>query len=342
MIEVDLDAIQNNVSILKDRAGCGFMAVVKADAYGHGAVRVAEAAIEAGADWLGVANIAEGCVLRGAGIGEPILVFSEPEPTAKNITLMSYADLTPVVYTQEFIQLFAEHSSTGAEVHLKVDTGMHRVGSSPSEALDLAVSIREKGLKLEGVMTHLTCAETDMKETMMQLHRFDEVYGQITRQETMGHVLNTWGVLNNYPGSRYDMVRCGLGMYGLVGAEFGLKPALSLKSKISYVRWLPQHSYVGYNKSYKMKNSGYVGVVPVGYADGVPVSCSGEAWVAAEELMLPILAVFMDMMIVGLGRNPFSVGAEVELVGKEIKASDWCNWTGRNEYEVVCALGRCR
>lgn len=337
-INIDLGAIRSNTSILKQRAETtDFLAVLKADGYGHGAVEVANASIEGGATWLGVATIQEGMHLRGNGIEIPILLLSEPEANLEDVSNVISADLTPVVYTKEFISLFGERSSR-AEVHLKIDTGMHRVGCHPEDAINIAAHINNQGLFLGGVMTHLSSAQTSVKETSNQVQRFDKVFSQIAKQTTLAHVLNTWGVLN-FPNTKYDMVRCGIGMYGLVGHEFGLKPALSFNSYLSHIHWLPEGSGVGYAPQWVSQQTGYVGVVPVGYADGIPVLAAGRAWVKIGGRRYPIVSVTMDMLMVDLGRTVLETGTEVELISESVSVKDWQDWLNISSYEVLCGLG---
>lgn len=349
LIDVDLDAVKENTALLKKRAGCSdFMAVVKADGYGAGAVDIASAAIAGGATWLGVARINEGSKLRGAGFENPILVLSEPEPIKENITWMVYGDLTPTVYTSEFIEEFANRSSMGARVHLKINTGMNRVGCELSEIDGLITLIKTSGLILEGVLTHLSSANTSVTTTFKQINKFDAAMDNINLwydYEVMSHVFNTAGVLYFHSDRSYDMVRCGLGLLGLVGQEFGLKQAINLESRLASVRWLSAGSGVGYGGAYKMRQDGYIGVIPVGYADGVPRSLAGVGWVVIGMLKFPIVAVTMDMIMVDLGRYVQPVGSPVELLGTCIPVSDWKRWlepVGYNEYEIACNLGRRR
>lgn len=333
MIEIDTDNIKENIRILKERARVrGFMAVVKADGYGHGAVEVSRAAVEGGATWLGVATVEEGIELTAEGINREILVLSEPPLHKSYVEELEYFDLTPVVYSVPFINMLPE----GMEVHLKVDTGMHRIGIAPSEVAGFVSYIKQRKLKLTGLMTHFAAAERDPIGTVAQIDEFNKVVTAIGMNGVLVHASNTYGVL--YQQAGYDMVRCGLGMYGLVGAEFGLKPALKWTSELKHTRWLAEGMRLSYDQV--PFNGGYVGIVPVGYADGIPRRAGGKGWVAVEGKRYPVLSVTMDMMMVDLGRSVLERGAVVEIIGPNISANDWAQWLGVSVYEVVTGIGK--
>lgn len=327
--EIDLSAVRDNVATLKKRAGTRqFMAVVKANAYGHGIVKVAHAAVEGGATWLGVATVDEGVLLTEQGISKEILILSEPE--VSDIQTLQDFDLTPVVYTREFI----EHLPAGMKVHLKVDTGMHRVGCEPMEAQGIIDLILTRNLNLEGIMTHFAQSE-NMTLTNTQIDRFNRLVVDAPNG-TLLHAANTGGVL--YRMANYDMVRCGLGIYGLIGTEFGLLPAMKLTTRISFMSFRHQGSAMSYTQVRK-QGDGFVGVIPMGYADGIPLRAAGKGWVSVAGRRFPILAVTMDMSLVDFGRNIFEVGEPVEIIGSDITARDWSEWLDTTPYEVVCGIG---
>ncbi len=331
---VDLSAIRDNVAILKKRSGSKyFMAVVKANAYGHGMVEVAKAAKEGGATWFGVATIEEGIELTDSGINEEILLLSEPEASDDAFHAIRYWELTPTVYSREFIKKLPK----GTKVHLKLDTGMHRVGAWYAECDELIKLIEEQGLKLEGIFTHLADAN-NLGTTSKQVNRFNDAVMNAP-EGVLLHVFNTAGVLYK-TGYDYDMVRCGLGMYGLTGREFGLRPALSLTSRISAMAFRIQGSELSYSRVRK-QGDGYVGTIPVGYADGIPLRAAGRGWISipGEDRQFPILAVTMDMMLVDFGRNVFEVGQPVELIGPNVPVRDWARWLDTIPYEIVCGIG---
>ena len=332
--EIDLSVIHENVSLLKKRADTDhFMAVVKANAYGHGILNVAKTAAEAGATWFGVATIEEGIYLTRRGINQEILILSEPECTPENIQALQDYELTPTVYSRRFIGQLPP----GMKVHLKVDTGMHRVGCSPVEAIGMASLIRQNGLVLEGLMTHFANAN-DLRLSQLQIGRFEHVIDEIATSETIIHASNSLAVIN-FPNTRYDMVRCGLAMYGLIGKEIGLRPALSFRSKISSMTHRHQGDEISYSRIRK-RGDGYVGTIPIGYADGIPLRAVGMAWVHVNGQRFPIIAITMDTMMVDFGRSNIEVGTEVELIGPNITVDEWSSWLNTIPYEFVCGLGR--
>jgi alanine racemase len=359
--EVDLNSIRHNVGLLTRLvAPAGVMAVVKADGYGHGSVASAYAALEAGATWLGVALVEEGVELRDAGIDMPILLLSQPPVEAARAVVD--AGLTPVVHSLRFVDALAKAAAdAGVEaqpVHLKVDTGMHRIGCSPSEALDLAPAIKKhRELHLQGLLTHFAVAdEPDNPYTARQVAVFEAVRKELTRmgiRPPLVHAANSAGVLTA-PQAHYDLVRCGISIYGIAPAaeldgRLALRPALSLKARVSFVRRLVAGERLSYGLRYELDVPSTVVTVPVGYADGVPRrlgEVGGEVLIGGRRK--PIAgAVTMDQLLVDLGPGPdadeIEVGSEVVLLGRqgedEITANEWAERLGTIPYEVCCGIG---
>ncbi|NIP83675.1 MAG: alanine racemase, partial [Actinobacteria bacterium] len=256
-IEIDLGAIRDNVAAIAAAvAPAEVCAVVKADGYGHGDVPVAEAAREGGARWLAVALVAEGARLREAGVQGPILLLSEPFP--EEISEIVRWELTPTVYRESFVEALAGAAPAGYPVHLKVDTGMHRVGSTPEAAGRIAALVDRVGLRLEGVWTHFAVSEEDPAYTAEQTARL------------LGFV----GALGS-PAARLDMVRAGIGIYGLRPApgfapEVPLRPAMRVVSHVSFVQRLAAGECPSYGRVRPLPAEATVATVPIGYADGVP------------------------------------------------------------------------
>jgi len=356
--EVDLGAIRANVATLAALAEpAGLLAVVKADGYGHGAVPMARAALDAGATWLGVALVEEGASLRAAGIDAPILVLSEPPPPLA--TAVVTHGLTPVVYTSNGIEALAKAvADFGGQhplaVHLKVDTGMHRVGCSPDEALGLVEEIRSRSeLDLQGVCTHLAVAdEPDNEYNAQQLDRFDELLDALAAnggRPRLVHAANSAGLLA-HPRARYDLVRCGIALYGTAPApgladRLPLQPVLSLRARVSHVQELAAGDRLSYGLRYEMPRAGRVATVPVGYADGVPRNlglAGGQALVRGRRC--PIAGtVTMDQLMIDVGDEPVEVGDEIVLLGRqgdeEISAGEWAERLGTIAYEVITGIG---
>ncbi len=350
---VDLAVIAHNVRMLRDRAtGAALCTVVKADGYGHGAVEVARAAAAAGATWLAVAHPAEGAALREAGLDGPILLLSEPLPA--EVDLVVAARLRVAVYSAATIARLAA-TGESLSVHLKVDTGMHRVGAHPDEAVALAVAVeRAPRLELEGVWTHCAVAdEPDDPFTATQLERFDEVLARLRHhgiEPRLRHAANSAGTIA-HPASRYDLVRPGIATYGiapapaLVGA-IDLRPALQLSSVVAHVKRVAAGETVSYGRRYRVDTDTVVATVPIGYADGIPRAWGlrgGRVLVGGD--LRPIVGVVtMDQLMVDLGpTTEVAVGDEVVLIGEQgahrITADDLAAATDTIAYEVVTGLG---
>jgi alanine racemase len=350
--QVDLEAIRHNVRALKPD-GSELMAVVKANGYGHGDVEVARAALEGGASWLGVAVVEEGIRLRDARIEAPILVLTEFPPGAHKDALA--AGLTPSLYTEDGLVALAEAAEAvgrSGPVHLKVDTGMHRVGVPPEAARGLASAALERGLEIEGVWTHLARSEElDSPTTAQQLASFRAALDDL---QAMGvrppyrHVANSGATLG-WPEAHLDLVRVGIAMYGIspgpqLDGRVELRPAMSLRSRVSHVRRLDRGEAVSYGHRFRLERDSTVVTVPVGYADGYSRLLSNTGRVLIRGKRHPVAgSVTMDQLMVDCGDDPVQVGDEVVLFGRqdgeEIRAEEVAGWIGTIGYEVVCAVG---
>jgi alanine racemase len=360
--EVDVDAIRSNVRALAALvAPAGVCAVVKADGYGHGAVPAARAALDAGASWLAVALVEEGVELRDAGIDAPILVLSEPVPEAAPSVIA--ARLTPVVYTIPGIDALAKaaaaHAAEPVAVHLKVDTGMHRVGCRPTDAVALASLIADERheLTLAGTCTHFAVAdEPDNKYSAEQLRAFEAVLAELRAHDIepgVVHACNTAAAIT-LPAARFDLVRAGIGVYGIAPAPtldgaLALKPALSVKARVTHVQSLPAGARVSYGLRYETDRDTRIATVPLGYADGVPRELSlrgGEVLIRGRRRRIAG-TVTMDQLMVDVddAASPgvVEVGDEVVLLGRqgdeEITASEWAERMGTIAYTIVCGIG---
>jgi alanine racemase len=332
------------------------LATVKADAYGHGAVPVARAAVEAGAEFLGVAFVEEGIDLREAGIEAPIVLLSEPPPSAAAAVIAH--QLTPLVYTVHGIDALAKAVvDAGAPphaVHLKVDTGMHRVGCDVADAAGLAELIAARDeLEFEGLATHLAVAdEPDSEYTDAQLDAFDSIVEEITARvgrPAIVHAANSAGLLA-HDRARYDLVRAGIALYGITPVDEAvtdvvLHPALSLHARVSYVKQLDAGARVSYGLRYTLPRAARIATVPVGYADGVPRALGavgGE--VLVHGVRRPIAGtVTMDQLLVDVGDLDVEVDDDVVLLGTQggehITADEWAERLDTIPYEVVTRLG---
>lgn len=350
--EIDLALIEANARALRSIAApAELCAVVKANGYGHGASPVARAALSGGASWLAVALTAEGAELRDAGITAPILVLSEPPPD-EHADIVRF-DLTPTVYTESGIESLARASARPIDVHLKIDTGMHRVGAPPADAVRLAKTILgQRMLRLGGVWTHCAVAdEPGNPATTLQRDRFDAVLAELAAagiEPPLVHAANSAATIDQ-PGLRRDLVRCGIALYGLdpspaLEGRAPLQPAMRLVSRVSHVQVVPGGDAVSYGLRRRMARDTVVATVPIGYADGVPRRLFD---VGAEVLIRGVRrqlagVVTMDQLMVDCGDTPVERGDEVVLLGQQgderVGAEEWAERLGTISYEIVCGI----
>ena len=351
-VEIDLGAVAANVETFSKVASpARLCAVVKADGYGHGDVPVAETALEAGASFLAVALVEEGARLRDAGISAPILLLSEPGIDA--VGEMVAMGLTPTIYTKSFLEGLRKVATGGLPVHLKVDTGMHRAGADAELGFDLAADIAsEPSLQLQGVWTHFAVADADPAFTNDQLASFRRFVSRLSDRgirPDLVHAANTPATLM-HPDSHFDMVRVGLGIYGLRPApdaapEVDLTPAMRVVSHVAFSRWFPAGTRPSYGRWRPLPSDSWVATVPVGYADGVWRSyaeAGGEVLIGGARRPLAG-TVTMDQVVVDCGGEQVEIGSEVVLLGRqgseEITADEWASRLGTINYEIVCRIG---
>ncbi len=354
-IAVDLTAIAHNVRRLADWvAPAQVCVVVKADGYGHGAGPVAMAALDAGAPMLAVALVDEGITLRDAGITAPILLLSEP-PLGALDDLVA-AGLIPTLYRPEAVAATAEAAQRAGRVvgvHLKVDTGMHRVGAAPGDVVALARQVHDApNLRIAGLYTHFAVADEPADGfTATQWERFSQVVDLV---RAAGLPTGTVHAANSAATIRRigvgDLVRCGIASYGLVPAPalddvIGLRPALSLRARVSFVKRVAPGEALSYGLRYRLEAASVIATVPLGYADGVRRrlgECGGEVLIGGRRR--PIAGtITMDQLLIDCGPDaPVAVGDEVVLLGaqgdEEIPAQEWAERLGTITYEVVCGF----
>lgn len=352
---VDLGAVAHNVAVLRAAvAPSAVWAVVKADGYGHGAVPVARAALQAGAEGLCVALVQEGVELRDAGIDAPVLVLSE-QPLSQLGDLVAHR-LLPTLYSAPAVDAMAAAAVAGGRVgypvHVKVDTGMHRVGAAPAEipALVHSVVAHEPTLRLAGLFTHLAVADDpDDPFTSSQLERFAAVRAAIGEDPPYVHAANSAGALA-HPAARLDFVRAGIAVYGIEPGDgvaawcTELRPALSLVSRVSYVKRVAAGERISYGLTHRFERDTTVATVPLGYADGVPrrlANAPGLVLVGGRRRDIAGV-VTMDQLMLDCGDDPVAVGDEVVLLGTQgderVRAEDWAARLGTIGYEIVCAI----
>ncbi|MCF8045521.1 MAG: alanine racemase [Desulfarculaceae bacterium] len=364
---IDLEAVARNVKQLKDltEKGTQFMAVVKADGYGHGAVPVARRSIDAGADRLGVARLEEAVELRLAEISAPILVFGHVPAPAVN--LLTDNNLTATVYGKQSAKALSDaavENGVTVRAHLKVDTGMGRVGlltpglrpagEDPEAAAEEVRSILElPGLDMEGIYTHFAAADSrDKTYTRYQLDNFNRFLEELEAKNIRFdcvHAANSAGIID-MPNSHFDMVRAGISLYGLYPSPevdrsgVKLRPAMEIAASLTSVRRVPEGFRVSYGMTYATPSETCLASVPVGYADGFSRHNSSSGFMLVHGQRAPIAGrVCMDQTMIDIGdMETVSPGDEVMILGKqgedEITADEIAERIGTINYEVVSAL----
>jgi alanine racemase len=336
------------------------MAVVKADAYGHGAVPVATTALTSGATWLGVALVEEGVVLRKSGIIAPILVFGQLFPNQARRAL--HYSLSCTVSTYEFaeaLSVAATQEGKKGKCHVKVDTGMGRVGVPARQAAGFVRRVAMlPNIEVEGIYTHFACADAEDKTfAHEQLSRFMDVIEALHSagvQIQFRHAANSAACVD-IPEAWLDMVRPGILMYGLspfsterfqkVKRDLDIRPALCLKTRVSFLKRVSAGTPVSYGSTYVTKKDTVIATLPVGYADGYARGLSNRGEVLIRGRRLPVVGrVCMDQCMVDVGSLEVEVGDEVVLIGRqgdqEISVEEVADKLGTISYEVVCGIGK--
>ena len=355
-MQVDLEAVAYNVRQIKEIVGpqVRIMAVLKADAYGHGALAVARTALNNGAAACAVASVNEAITLREGGIGAPILVLGYTPAWLIREALLH--DITLTLYDTDIARVISR-AAVGLRrevaVHIKVDTGMGRLGLLPDKIVPFIQQIRDlPGLSLEGIFTHFSVADdADLAYTRWQLSRFRDVLARLAEVGVtfpIVHCANSAAILR-LPESHFNTVRLGLAMYGLrpsphVPLPAGFRPALTWKTTIAQVKTLPAGSYVSYGNTYQTKQEETIAVIPVGYADGFRRAPTRWQAVLVRGQRAPIVGrVCMDQTMINVSHIPnVRVGDEVVLIGRqgrdEISAEEVAEWLGTINYEVVSEI----
>jgi alanine racemase len=355
--EVDLGAVEGNVRALKSLIGpkTMLMAVVKADGYGHGSVEIAKAALAAGADRLGVSTVDEGLTLRRAGITAPVLVLVEPPPASAGLLVRE--SLTPALYSREFAIALSKAASvaqTTVGFHLKVNTGLNRIGVEHGEASAFVESLTGlPGIGMEGVFTHFATAEVPGDwELERQIERFAACIRAMRDHRIdpgIVHAANTAATVLR-PEARLDMVRCGIALYGLhpgdaTRAKIDLTPAMTVKARVTQVRRIAMGEGVSYGFTYHAPAPATIATLPLGYADGVRRGLSNEMKVLVGGVECrQVGRVCMDQLMLEVPRGlEVRVGDEAIVVGMQGTAratmEDQAAVLGTINYEVACGYG---
>jgi alanine racemase len=351
-VEVDLDALQNNVRIIRETTQTPIMAVVKANGYGHGFIHVTKAAVKAGVKWFGVARHRMAIKMREEGILCKILVLGYIPP--ERIEEMIQLDVSLTIWTKnhlELIQEAAKHTTRSAKVHLLADTGMGRLGCMPGETLSLARAAADaENVCLEGLFSHLARAdELDIETTNNQEQKFKKIIQDLTQDNLLPeiiHMANSAGSLA-HPKTHFNLIRPGIAIYGLppspdIQLPAGIKPVLSWKSVLASIKDLPPNHGVSYGHQYVTAKKERIGVIPVGYADGYRLVSGNSVLINGKKA--PVIGrVSMDQCMIQLEGIPNpQIGDEVVLIGKqgeeEITVDQVASTWNTINYEVTCGI----
>ncbi len=351
-LEIDLGGLTRNFKIISETTGTTLMPVIKANAYGHGLEKIAKSLEIAGAEWFGVARIEEALLLREIGIKSKIIVLGYTAPTRvphaikENITLTVYDRGVAESYARQ-----AEKLSEMLTLHVKIDTGMGRLGALMEEAFEFVSDVaRRPEINMEGLFTHFACAdEPDKPVTKLQIARFNHL---IEKLESKGihpsvvHAANTAGTFI-FPESRFNLARVGIALYGLspsihVKIPEGVRPCLSWKTRLISIKNLPSGHGISYGYKYVTKSKERIGVIAAGYGDGLRRQDGNQALVCGKKAKV-IGSVCMDQCMLQLDDIPEAkIGDEVVLIGQqgieEITATDIAEKWNTINYEVICGL----
>ncbi|MFH0855529.1 MAG: alanine racemase [Candidatus Omnitrophota bacterium] len=351
--EINLDNLEHNFSQIKKQvaAKTKILVTVKADAYGHGLAPVSKRLEAIGVNFLGVASIDEGIKLREAGITVPVLVLGLILKSDA-LPLFEYG-LAASVCDQESARAFnskAVKLGKKLNVHIKVDTGMGRIGVAHYDAHKLVKKIHGfKHLNVEGIFTHLAFADMNQEFTFYQISLFDKLLKDLRKDGVrvpLAHAANSLGVLN-YENSHFNMVRPGLVIYGLYPKEnlkINLKPVLKLKTRVIFVKKVPAGSGISYGHDYITGKATKIATLPIGYGDGYPRNLSNKAPVLINGKRFKVCGrICMDQVMVDVGNENVRIGDEVVLIGSQgkssITAEELAGLSGTVPYEIVCGLG---
>ncbi len=348
--EIDTDALYHNLNVVKSKAKNSFiLAVVKADAYGHGSVQISRHLLKKGVSMLGVAFTEEAIEIRNAGIKVPVVVFFDP----KNVDAYFKYSLNPVVYDFKSAKVFSSKArklNRKIAVHIKVDTGMGRVGLNISNALPEILKIAElKNIQLEGLMSHFSDSVMDEKDfSQNQLNAFTKLISSLKENKLyfkFTHIANSAAILQ-FPEAHLDLVRPGIMLYGYgPSAKNSLKPVISIKSRIIFIKNIPKGTPISYGRTFITKRRSTIATIPVGYADGYNRKLSNCGEVLIKNRRAPVVGrVCMDTIMADITEIPNpEENTEVVLIGRQgkekITAQDIADRIGSIPYEVLTAIG---
>jgi alanine racemase len=353
ILEINLTALKHNYEYISSKINIGskLMAVVKAFGYGSDAGVIAKYLQELNIDYFAVAYVNEGVTLRNAGITKPILVL-HPQPV--NFSPLIKHCLEPSLYNakvlNDFIKVSLDENQSDYPVHIKFNTGLNRLGFSENDIDSVVSKLKEtKALKVKSIFSHLAASE-DINEKVFTINQIDtfkkisEKFIKTIGYNPMLHICNTSGILN-YPEAHFDMVRCGIGLYGFENSPLdnqNLKPIATLKSVISQIHRVEKGETVGYNRAYKCSSFQKTATIPIGHADGIGRQYgNGKGFVTINEQRAPIVGnVCMDMIMVDVTHIDCEEGSEVIIFGEQTTAESLAMTTNSISYEIITAISQ--
>jgi alanine racemase len=351
LAHIDLGAVSRNCAMLKERLRAAELcAVVKADGYGHGATECARAAVAGGATWLAVATAGEAAALRADGVADRLLVMGALTNSELSVALDAGADV--VAWHEAFVRAAAAAANGSARLHVKLDTGMGRLGAGdPEQARTVVAAIEaSERLELAGVMTHLATAddrESDFFDA--QLQRFRPFAEEVKRSHPacIAHAGNSAAVLRS-PGAHFDMARCGIAVYGMDPfgedpASSGVAPALALRSYVADLKVLAAGQSAGYGRTWFAREQTRIAVLPIGYGDGYRRGLSNLAEVLIRGRRFPVVGtISMDNITVEVGDAEVEIGDRATLIGADgderLTAEELARTLGTINYEITCGV----
>lgn len=353
--EVDLNAIDHNIKEIKNglKPNVKICAIVKADAYGHGAVKCAEVAIKAGADLLAIAILDEAIELRENGIKEPVLALGYIPKEEYSLAIKN--DITFTIYSQEAVISLSQAAlkeNKRVKVHIKIDTGMGRLGVPVEEAGRLAKFVSTlEGIELEGIFSHFASAdELDASYTFEQLKRFKKAIADIESEGInipIKHIANSAATVR-FPETHLDMVRLGIVMYGLWPSEeiehnYDLKPAMKLKAQIAYLKDVSEGMSISYGRTYVTEKKAKIATLPLGYADGFTRRLSGQTSALINGKLAPLIGrICMDQCMADVSLiDDVKIGDTAILFGdKKLTVDELAAKVDTINYELICMIGK--
>lgn len=342
--EINLDALHaNTLKIAAVVSPARIMAVIKADGYGHGAVAMAREFEKAGVAYFGTATVEEALEIRQAGMSTPILVLGGM--TLQQLPLLRNFDFFPTIHNREFYDSLANYVSKSGmtvHVHLKVDTGMGRLGMTEQETAEI-IHNPIPGIRIQGLFTHFACADTPNDESMhIQISRFNAFLKTYGAKIPDIHAANSAAILN-YPESHYNLVRPGLLLYGLspAGGDPDLEPVLSIKSRIIALRKIQRGQSIGYGRTFVAARESLIATLPIGYSDGLRRRLSNKLKVDVKGIMCPIVGtISMDLCMLDVTDHPdVELYDVVTFLGPGNGAWEWARMLDTIPYEILCLIG---